>query len=57
MARIVGIGLVAAFWAAVFLTSPLPWFVWLGVIAVALLFVYAVGLVITGDWDCWRELF
>lgn len=54
MARIFGIFCVAAFWVAVLIVSPLSFLVLCAAAAISIAFIYAVGLVVTGEWDCWR---
>ena len=56
MAKTIGYCFLAAFWVAVFVMSPLPVWLWLAMVVIALGVVYAIGLIVTNDWACWREL-
>ena len=56
MAKTIGFCFMAAFWVAVFVFSPLPAWLRLATVVIALGVVYAIGLIVTNDWACWREL-
>ena len=55
MARFVGVGFLLALFGFLFACLG-PW--WIGPVAVIStgVLVYAVGLAITGEWSCWRDM-